>query len=96
MGKFYLLALFAVIVSIITLASFMKVQRYAFYGPVKMNGSAKIKDVPFAMKSSMIILAILCLLLSLLIFPGIREIILMPAVDSLMNTINYSVPLLTI
>lgn len=96
MGKFYLLALFAVIVSIITLASFMKVLRYAFYGPLKMNGSAKIKDVPFAMKSSMIILAILCLLLSLLIFPGIREIILMPAVDSLMNTINYSVPLLTI
>ena len=31
MAKFYLLAALAVIVSIITLASFLKFQRYAFY-----------------------------------------------------------------
>lgn len=92
-GKFYLLALFAVIVSIITLASFMKVQRYAFFGNPIKKGTDLIKEVPFAMKFSMIILAILCLLLSLLIFPGIREMLLMPAVNSLMNTIDYATPL---
>ena len=39
---------------------------------------------------SMIVLAILCLGLSLLIFPGVRETVLTPVVDILMNTTDYS------
>lgn len=81
---FYGLAVIAVIVSIITLATFMKFQRYAFYGkPVSKN--MPDKDVPISMEGTMILLAICCLLLSLLIFPSFRNLILMPAVHALMN-----------
>jgi hypothetical protein len=37
----------------------------------------------------MITLVLLCLLLSLLIFPGIRELVLSPAVETLMNPDIY-------
>jgi multicomponent Na+:H+ antiporter subunit D len=83
-GRFYFLALLAVIVSIITLASFMKVQRYAFLNKLKKGGS-NIKEVPFLMCLSMIILVILCLVMSLMAIPGIRETFLMPAVNSLIS-----------
>jgi multicomponent Na+:H+ antiporter subunit D len=83
-GRFYFLALLAVIVSIITLASFMKVQRYAFLDKLKKVGS-NIKEVPFLMCLSMIILVILCLVMSLMAIPGIRETFLMPAVNSLIS-----------
>ncbi len=92
-GEFYLLAALAVVVSIITLASFMKFQRYAFFDQPKF--SKKIREVPFTMRFSMIVLVILCLGLSLLIFPGVREIILSPAVDVLMETTNYATTTLT-
>jgi multicomponent Na+:H+ antiporter subunit D len=87
-GGFYLLAVLAIIVSIITLASFMKFQRYAFFNKLKFT--RKVKEVPFTMCFSMIVLVVLCAGLSLLIFPGIREIILTPAVEVLMETTKYS------
>jgi len=89
MAKFYLLALLAVIVSIITLASFMKFQRYAFYNKTE-NNHKEIKEVPFPMKFSMIIMSLLCIVLSLLAFPGIRDVILMPAIDILTDPVKYS------
>jgi multicomponent Na+:H+ antiporter subunit D len=87
-GHFYLLATLAVVVSIITLASFMKFQRYAFFN--KQTFTRKLKEVPFTMCFSMIVLVILCLVLSLLIFPGVREVYLSPAVDVLVETTNYA------
>lgn len=88
-GKFYLLAVLAILVSIITLASFLKFQKFSFFNKQKNLKSHKISEVPFFMCFSMIALAILCLALSLLIFPGIRETILNPAVDALINTNAY-------
>jgi len=90
MARFYFLAFLAVIVSIITLASFMKFQRYAFYNKAEGDNKQKIKEVPFPMLFSMIVLGIICLLLSLLVFPGIREMILTPATDILMDPSRYS------
>lgn len=87
-GEFYLLAILAVLVSIVTLASFMKFQRYAFFN--KSTFSKKIREVPFAMSLSMVVLVVLCLALSLLIFPGVREVMLTPAVDVLMEASNYA------
>jgi multicomponent Na+:H+ antiporter subunit D len=84
-GKFYFLALLAVIVSIITLASFMKVQRYAFLDKPRKPYTLKIKEVPFLMCFSMIILVLFCLLMSLMVIPGIRDMFLMPAVNSLIS-----------
>lgn len=88
-ARYYGLASIAVIVSIITLASFMKVQRYAFYGK-KQNGNAFIKEVPFPMVFSMVVMAICCLLLSMLIFPGIRDVVLTPAVNALTGNIDLN------
>lgn len=91
-ARFYLLALFAVIVSILTLASFLKFQRYAFYNK---NPENKLKnEVPFPMVFSMVVLGILCLALSLLAFPGIREVVLSPVIKVLMNSGDYSLNIL--
>jgi multicomponent Na+:H+ antiporter subunit D len=89
MGRFYLLALLAVIVSIITLASFLKFQRYAFFNKTDNNNERRIKEVPFPMKFSMIVLSIICLLLSLLVIPGIRDAVLTPAIDILTDPSKY-------
>jgi multicomponent Na+:H+ antiporter subunit D len=90
MGRFYLLALLAVVVSIITLASFMKFQRYAFYNIELGKIRNDIKEVPVPMLLSMITLAVVCLLLSLLALPGLRETVLSPATDILMDQLKYS------
>lgn len=87
-GRFYLVALLAVIVSIITLAIFMKVQRYAFFDKFKSPKMAKVKEVPFLMYMPMIIMAILCLAMSLMLIPGIRETFLMNAVNILLPVIS--------
>lgn len=90
MAKFYLLALLAVIVSIITLASFLKFQRYAFFNKTENNIDLNIKEVPFPMIFSMVVMSLLCIVLSLLAFPGIRDIVLMPAIDILTDPAKYS------
>ncbi len=80
-------ALFAVLGSVLTLASFMKVQRYGFRGEnVVEHSDVKIG---WRMKSAMIILAVLCLATSLFIIPGIKEVTLDPVVDAIMNKTNY-------
>jgi multicomponent Na+:H+ antiporter subunit D len=89
LGRFYLLATLAVIVSIITLASFLKFQRYAFYNKSDVRRD-KIIEVPLPMVFSMIVLSILCLILGLLIIPEIREVILTPAVHILTDPLKYS------
>jgi multicomponent Na+:H+ antiporter subunit D len=90
MARFYLLAALAVIVSIITLASFMKFQRYAFYNKPDNSKNQNIKEVPFPMMFSMVVLSIICILLSLLAVPGIRETILSPAINILTDPLKYS------
>lgn len=95
-GRFYLLAALAVIVSIITLAYFLKFQRYAFFNRTPGKLLDKIREVPFPMSLSMIILATLCLALSLLAFPSVSDVVLRPAVDVLMQSELYSTTLLGI
>jgi multicomponent Na+:H+ antiporter subunit D len=90
MAHYYFLALLAVIVSIITLASFMKFQRYAFFNKKDEKNERKIKEVPFPMVFSMAIMSILCILLSLLVIPQIRDVVLSPAIDILMDPSKYT------
>jgi multicomponent Na+:H+ antiporter subunit D len=94
MARFYLLAVLAVIVSIITLASFLKFQRYAFYNKSDSNQKRNIKEVPFPMIFSMVVLSILCVLLSLLAIPEIRDTFLTPAIDILTDPVKYSTSIL--
>jgi multicomponent Na+:H+ antiporter subunit D len=94
MAKFYLLAVLAVIVSIITLASFLKFQRYAFYNKTDNTKNRIIREVPFTMVFSMVVLSIFCVLLSLLVIPEIRDTFLKPAIDILTDPLKYSTSIL--
>ncbi|MFO8235814.1 MAG: proton-conducting transporter membrane subunit [Bacteroidales bacterium] len=87
-GGFYLLATLAIIISIVTLVYFLRFQRFAFYN--KTTFTKKTKEVPFTMCFSMIVLVILCVVLSTLAIPGVREVFVSPAVDVLLETTNYA------
>jgi len=56
------LALIAVLGSILTLAAYLKVQKYAFWGP---DQGLAVKPVPLSMDVSLIALSFLCLLIGL-------------------------------
>lgn len=88
-GRFYLVGGLAILVSIITLASFLKFQKFSFFNKPRASGGNAFREVPFFMCFSMVALAVLCLGMSLLVLPGIREAVLTPAVDVLMNTSVY-------
>ena len=77
-------AVFAIVGSILTLASFMKVQRYGFRGENII--SSLLNPVEWRMNSAMIILAVLCLLSSLFIVPGIKEFTLDPVVKAIVES----------
>lgn len=83
-------ALWAVIASVLTLASFMKVQKFAFFGKLKEELSG-IKEVPFFMKSAMIGLAVICLFGGLLLTPGLSGRFIKPAARTLQGGNAYSI-----
>jgi multicomponent Na+:H+ antiporter subunit D len=96
-AHYYVLAILAVFVSIITLASFLKVQRYTFFNKSEEKWNLKdvyVKEVPFSMCFSMVFLAVLCLALSVLIIPSVRDIVLTPAVNVLLDSTGYSTTVL--
>jgi multicomponent Na+:H+ antiporter subunit D len=81
-------AFFAVVGSILTLASFMKVQKYGFRGETIVQ---ELKNkIGWRMNTAMIILAVLCIATSVFIIPGIREVTLDPVVDVIMQKANYT------
>ena len=85
----HILAAVAILISIITLAYYLKVQRYAFFGAL---GKAynKVKEVPALMCISMIVLAILSIALGILMLPQFRGVLLDPAVKVVGGGITYA------
>ncbi|AIF68682.1 NADH/Ubiquinone/plastoquinone (complex I) [Palaeococcus pacificus DY20341] len=82
-----LLAVFAMVTSILTLASFVKVFASAFLGP-PLEKFENAKEVPKPMVVAMIILAALCILFGL--FPTyILDKLVYPAVDALLKLAQY-------
>jgi multicomponent Na+:H+ antiporter subunit D len=80
-------AICAITGSILTLASFMKVQKYAFFG--KLNEKwQEIKEVPALMQLSMVILAAICVVSSLLLIPLFKPF-LQNAVEALLLGTGY-------
>jgi multicomponent Na+:H+ antiporter subunit D len=63
-AKLYAVAAVTVGVSIATLLTFIKLQKSTIFGPLPENFK-KVKEVPFSMVFSMIVLALLCLALGL-------------------------------
>lgn len=82
-------AIFAVLVSVITLSSFLKLQRYTFFEKLKSDWK-NIKESPFSMCVSMLLIAVLCLATSALLIPAVKEVFLDQAVDTLTGLGEYS------
>jgi len=80
-------AIFAIVGSLLTLASFMKVQRYGFKGENVVE--AVTNKVGWRMNSAMITLAVLCIVTSLMIVPGIKEVTLDPVVKVITDKTGY-------
>ncbi|MFC1683195.1 complex I subunit 5 family protein [Candidatus Zixiibacteriota bacterium] len=83
----YVLASLSVLVSFLTILYFMRVQRNLFFGdlPAKL---AKIKEVPYLMRISLVVLAVMCLAMGLL-YPLLSGTILNPARDVLLEGTAY-------
>ncbi|MCK4339385.1 MAG: NADH/ubiquinone/plastoquinone (complex I) [Candidatus Cloacimonetes bacterium] len=77
----------AILISIITLAYYLKMQRFTFYG--KQNFKKIFEKVPFTLKTSMIILAGLCVISSVLIIPGIKEVTLDKVTEVILDKTKY-------
>jgi multicomponent Na+:H+ antiporter subunit D len=89
-AQFYSLAAITVLVSLVTLISFLKVQRYIFLGnlPEKLK---EVKESKGSMAWSMAILAALCVVMGLLLlWEPLREQILTPAVQVLVQNLYSS------
>ena len=76
------LAAITILVSFVTLISFLKVLRYAFLGRLP-EALRRIKESPAVMSVALILLAVLCTGMGLLLVPALREMILDPAVNAL-------------
>ena len=88
-AHFWGLATVTVIVSLVTLISFLKVQRYIFLGELPEN-LKQTKENRGSMLVAMIFLACLCVLMGLLLVPALRAGILDPAVKVLTDGAEYS------
>jgi len=88
-AQHFVYAVWAVLASILTLASFMKVQKYAFFGELKEK-FLHVKEVPFFMKLSMIILAVICLAGGLLLMPVVFGDFLGVAKDAVLVGKDYA------
>ncbi|MFW6148580.1 MAG: proton-conducting transporter membrane subunit [Atribacterota bacterium] len=87
-----LLSIIAMLVSILTLASFVKVFHSAFLGP-KLEQYKQVQEVPKSMLFAMVALAFIVVLFGL--FPDvIIEHIVHPAVMALVNQTNYTATIL--
>lgn len=86
-GGYYIRSVLGIVVGVVTLASFVKFQRYAFLGKPVIQ--TNVSESPWLMQISMILLAVLCIALSFFIFPEIRMIVLDPAVNTLLETTGY-------
>ena len=85
------LAAVTVVVSLVTLLSFLKVQRYVFLGELP-EALRNTHETGGSMVAAMLFLASLCLLMSLLVLvPSLRGAVLQPAVDALVEGVNHSI-----
>ena len=60
------------------------------------KNNLSVREVPFFMSFSMVVLALLCLGLSLLMLPPVREAVLQPVVNALMGNTESFINLLNL
>jgi len=91
-GDHVWLAVLAIVIAVVTLAYYLKIQRLAFLGELK-KGFEKVKDSPGAMCFSMIALALICLGIGIF-YPWFKSVILNPAVEVIRQGTNYATMIL--
>ncbi|MCR5294031.1 MAG: hypothetical protein K6E30_02495 [Lachnospiraceae bacterium] len=77
----------ALIVSVMTLASFIKVTQAVFFGQVNPEHS-EVSEVPFIMQLPMVIMALLCVATGLF-YNKVQEFLLAPAAKAALSVTNY-------
>ena len=77
----------ALVVSVMTLASFIKVTQAVFFGQLPSN-LRDVKEVPFAMRAPMWIMSALCILTGVF-YNFVQEKILIPAADAVFSVTSY-------
>jgi multicomponent Na+:H+ antiporter subunit D len=82
-AKMFLLAVLAVLGSVVTLWYYLVLQRHAFFGKLNETWEA-VREAPFWMSVSTVMLALLCIVTGLL-FPFVISSWLQPAADMLGN-----------
>jgi len=89
-ARYFGCALIAAVVSIITLAYYLKAMNYAFFGDLPET-LRKVKESPKTMCAAMLFLCVLCVAMAALLIPQIRQTVLDPAVGALtQGTIAYA------
>jgi multicomponent Na+:H+ antiporter subunit D len=84
----FVYAFWAILGSILTLAYFTKLQNYTFFGKLPQN-LKDVKEVPFFMKTTMIILALICVFGGTLLLPKTKKYFLKSAKEILVKGTNY-------
>jgi multicomponent Na+:H+ antiporter subunit D len=87
-GRQFIAATIAILISIITLAYYLKLQTYAFFGDLKTKES--VQEVPFFMRFSMVVLAILSIIGGIILIPDISNIFINLASDVILSGKFYS------
>lgn len=88
-AKHFGYAFTAVLISIVTLAYFMKLQKHVFYGNIKEKFNI-VKDVPVFMRFSMVVLAVLCVIGGVMLVPFIYDNFLKSAGEVIGNGKEYA------
>ena len=84
---FLLVTIIALITSVLTLASFVKVSQSVFFGQLPKEYE-NVKEVSFGMRFAMCIFALLCVVTGL--FPGVvTKYLTEPAANAVFNVTNY-------
>ena len=89
-AKHYVLGVLTVLVSFMTLVSFIKVQRYALSGKTSER-TASPREVSPGMTIPMVVLALLCLVMGVAVCfcPAVRDGLLGPARDVMAQGLDY-------
>ena len=88
-AKYIGFAIIAILISILTLAYYLKLQRYAFFGELNKRWE-KIREVPLFMVLAMISLSIICLAGGIIYIPQLKEVFLNPAVKVISAGVEYA------
>ncbi len=88
-GNFFyvFVVVIALITSVLTLASFVKVAQSVFFGQLPAS-CREVRECPWTMRLPMWVLAVLCVVLG--VFPSaVQQVLLTPAADAALNIGNY-------